>query len=64
MEDLIKEHIEKFGVEPNVIGMFWSEQDLLIDGIAEAIDSGKPYDEYEKLSEDEKKAYDDGDLLF
>ncbi len=40
------------------------EHDILIDGIAEAIDSGKPYDEYEKLSEDEQKAYDDGGLVF
>ncbi len=36
----------------------------LINGIAEAIDNGKPYDEYEKLSEDDQKAYDKGDLLF
>jgi hypothetical protein len=64
MENLVKEHIKKFGVEPRVIGMFWSEQELLFNGIADAIDDGKPYDEYEKLSKDQKKAYDDGGLVF
>ena len=64
MEDLIKEHLEKFGVEPNIIGMFWDDHEAVIDGIADAIYDGKPYDEYEKLSENEQKAYDKGNLLF
>jgi hypothetical protein len=64
MEDLIKEHLDKFGVEPKVIGMFWSEPDLLIDGIANAIDKGEPYDEYMMLSAEDRKAYDQGKLFF
>ena len=64
MDDLIKEHLEKFGVEPNIIGMFWDDPESVIDGIADAIDEDKPYDEYAKLSEDDQKEYDKGKLFF
>lgn len=64
MESLIKEHKEKFGIEPNIIGMFWNNPDKLINNILKAIEDNIPYDEYEMLSKDEKKAFDDGDLLF
>jgi len=64
MENLIKEHIKKFGVEPNIIGMFWDDPEAVMDGIADAIDDGKPYDEYEMLSVDDQRAYDKGDLVF
>jgi hypothetical protein len=64
MDDLIKEHLEKFGVKPNIIGMFWDDPEAVIDGIADAIDEGKPYDEYAKLSEDDQKEYDKGKLIF
>jgi hypothetical protein len=64
MENLVKEHIKKFGVKPKVIGMFWNRPERLADGIADAIEDGKPYDEYEKLSKDQKKAYNDGGLVF
>lgn len=64
MENLIKEHKDTFGVEPNIIGMFWNRPDIIISNIIKAIETNKPYDEYEMLSDDEKKAFDDGDLLF
>ncbi len=57
-------HKEIFGVEPNIIGMFWFDNEILIDNIIKAIETNKPYDEYELLSDDEKKAFDNGDLLF
>jgi hypothetical protein len=57
-------HIKIFGVEPNIIGMFWFDNEILINNIIKAIEANKPYDEYELLSDDEKKAFDDGDLLF
>lgn len=61
---LEREHIEKFGIKPNVIGMFWNNPEAIIDGIEEAIENNKPYDEYELFSDDEKKAWDSGNLLF
>ena len=64
MESLIKEHIEKFGVEPLVIGMYWNNQEYLYALIEKAIESNKPYNEYNLLSDEEKKAFDDGSLLF
>lgn len=64
MENLIKEHKNKFGIEPIIIGMFWNRPDIIISNILKAIETNKPYDEYEMLSDDEKKAFDNGDLLF
>ncbi|MFK5937520.1 MAG: hypothetical protein QM497_03890 [Sulfurimonas sp.] len=66
MKELIEEHIKKFGVEPNIIGMFWNNQDAIINGIIEALDekTDKPYDEYKMLSKKDRKAFDAGGLLF
>lgn len=64
MDVLREEHIEKFGIEPNIIGMFWSDPESIIDGIEEAIENNKPYDEYKMLSAEEQKAFDEGMLLF
>lgn len=64
MENLIKEHIKKFNKEPNIIGMFWNNQEQLIENIIRAIEDNKPYDEYELLTKEEQKAFDDGSLLF
>jgi hypothetical protein len=64
MENLIKTYKEVFKEEPNIIGMFWNRPDIIISNIIKAIETNKPYDEYELLSDDEKKAFDDGDLLF
>lgn len=61
----IKEkHFEKFNKEPYVIGMFWNNQEQLILNIEKAIKENKPYNEYELLSNDEKKAFDNEELLF
>jgi len=64
MENLVKKHKEKFGTEPNIIGMFWHDQEKVMDGIIEAIDENKPYDEYKMLSKDEQKSFDKGELVF
>lgn len=64
MESLIKEHKEKFGVEPNIIGLNWDNPDAVVDGIADAIEEGKPYDEYKLLSKEEREAFDNGELVF
>jgi len=64
MENLIKEHKEKFNKEPNIIGMFWNNPEQLIDNILKAIKDNKPYDEYELLTKEEQKAFNDGNLLF
>lgn len=64
LNDIIFEHYEKFRKEPNIIGMFWMDDDVLYDKIQKAIETNKPYDEYELLSDDEKKAFDKGELLF
>ena len=41
MKDFIKEHLDKFAVEPKVIGMIWYDEELVMDGIANAIDKGE-----------------------
>lgn len=64
MENLIKEHVDKFGKEPNIIGMFWNDPEQLMDNIADAIDENKPYDEYAMLTEYEQRAFDNGKLVF
>jgi hypothetical protein len=64
MEESIKEHIEAFGIEPNIIGMFWSDQEKVIDGIEEAIENNQPYDEYLMLSEEDRAKWDSGRLKF
>lgn len=64
MNDLIEKYFEKFNEEPYVIGMFWNNQEQLIENIKKAIETNKPYNEYELLSDEEKKAFDKGELLF
>ncbi len=64
MENLIKGYIKKFGKEPYIIGMFWNNQEQLIQNIEKAIEDNKPYNEYELLSDEEKKAFDSGELIF
>lgn len=61
---LKEEHLSKFNKEPNIIGMFWNRPDIIISNILKAIEDNKPYNEYELLSKEEQKAFDDGDLLF
>jgi len=62
--EYIIQHKQKFNKEPNIIGMFWNNPKKLIDGIIEAIDENKPYDEYKMLSKDEQKSFDKGELVF
>lgn len=57
-------YIKKFNEEPNIIGMFWNNPEQLIDNIIKAIETNTPYNEYELLSKEEQKAFDDGELLF
>lgn len=64
MENLIKKHKEKFNKEPNIIGKFWFDNEILIDNIIKAIETNTPYNEYEMLTKEEQKAFDDGNLLF
>ena len=37
MEEAIEEHLEVFGVEPYIIGLYWSDQVELLDRIYKAI---------------------------
>jgi len=60
---LILKHVEMFGVEPNCIGMI-QDLDRFDELLKEAIEKGEPYDEYKMLSEEEREAYDRGELLF
>ena len=62
--DAIQQHKKKFGVEPKTIGMFWFDNEKLIENIIKAIEDGKPYDEYEMLTKEEQEDFDNGQLLF
>lgn len=64
MENLIKEYIKVFNKEPNIIGMFWNDPKQLEDNLKKAIEINTPYDEYELLTDEDKKAFDKGLLLF
>ena len=64
MNDLVKKYFEKFNKEPYIIGMFWNNQEQLALNIINAIETNKPYNEYDLLSDEEKKAFDKGELLF
>lgn len=64
MENLIKRHKDIFSKEPYIIGMFWNNQKQLAENILKAIEDNKPYNEYELLTDEEKKAFDKGELLF
>lgn len=64
LPDLYQKHMEAFGVEPYVIGMFWYNIEAVANGINEALENGVPYNEYLMLSIEERKAFDKGMLLF
>ena len=64
MENLIKEHIEIFGTNPNFIGLYWDNQEKQMNELIKAIETNKPYNEYELLTKEEQKAYDSGELVF
>lgn len=62
--DISKEHKNKFNKYPVIIGLFLDNPTDTASKILQAIKENKPYDEYELLSDDEKKAFDNGELLF
>ena len=64
MENLIKEHKEKFNKEPKIINKLWREPEKLYDNLQNSIETNTPYDEYELLTDEEKIAFDKGLLLF
>ena len=64
MNNLKKEHKDKFGVEPIIIGMFWNNKELLYDKIELAIESNIPYNEEKLLSKEELVAFKSGGLVF
>lgn len=64
MENLIKKHKALFNEEPYIIGMFWNNQEQLVLNLEKAIKDNKPYNEYELLSKEEQKAFNNGVLLF
>lgn len=64
MENLIKQHNDIFGINPKIMGLFWNNPKQLKENIEKAIKDNKPYNEYELLSKEEKKAFDNGELLF
>ena len=64
MEEAIEEHLEVFGVEPYIIGLYWSDQVELLDRIYKAIEDQQPYDERLLLTPEELEAYNKGELKF
>lgn len=67
MKNLIKvekEYTRVFNKEPNIIGIYWNNPDLVVENIINAIETNTPYNEYELLSKEEQKAFNDGVLLF
>jgi len=60
----IKTHKEKFGVEPNVIGLNWQHPEEILKGIKKAIENNKPYDERLLLDDESRRAWDKGGLVF
>lgn len=57
-------HLEKFKILPNIIGVFGNDISKLISNIEKAIETNKPFNEYDLLSDKEKKAFDSGELVF
>ena len=64
LKQFTNEHIKKFGVEPVIIGINWSNLDAIIDGIEKALETNKPYDEHDQLSKEELEAFKSGGLVF
>lgn len=63
-EGVYLEYYKMFGKDPNIIGMFWRDIELLEKNIQKSIKDNKKYDEYEFLTKEEKELYDKGDLFF
>lgn len=63
-KDITELHFEKFGVEPVIVGIHRNEPDEIVEGIFKAIETGEPYNELDLLTDEERKAYESGDLFF
>ena len=63
LEKATEEHKKHFGVKPIVIDTF-DDPIILAKEIMKAIQQNIPYDAYKDLSEEDKKAYDQGELIF
>ena len=64
LKSIEEKHYEKFGIKPYVLGMFWNDIERQISNIEKAIRTNKPYNEYEMLTKEEQKEFDEGNLLF
>ena len=64
MDDVAKEHLDKFGVEVKLLGLYRYDKNKLYDNIVKAIEENKPYNEYNLLTKEEQTSYDKGELLF
>jgi hypothetical protein len=64
MKELIDEYKKVFGEEPNIIGMFWNDFDTLEQNITNAIKTGKNYNELDLLTDEQRKLFLKGELLF
>ena len=64
MKQAIENYIEKFGENPNIIGLFWYDKNQIIENIKNAIKTGKKYDELDLLTDSQKKLYNSGKLFF
>lgn len=60
----IDDYIIKFGEKPNIIGMLWNQPAILQQNIENAIKTGKKYNELDLLTDEQRKSYLKGDLLF
>jgi hypothetical protein len=60
----IKDYIIKFGEEPKIYGIFWNEPTILQQNIENAIKTGKKYNELDLLTDEQRKSFLKGDILF
>jgi hypothetical protein len=52
ISDLYKEHLDKFGVEPYVTGINFSQPEITWEGIERAIEKNKPYVEEDQKNDE------------
>jgi hypothetical protein len=52
ISDLYKEHLDKFGVEPYVTGINFSQPEITWEGIERAIEENKPYVEEDQKNDE------------